>query len=178
MSKARVLVDKFLIQPVWIIWVKATSASIVDLNLRPPSWLGWINLFEAILNWSLSPITFLMSLHTVLRRIIGLNVLGKLYDFLFGLEMITVVDLLKCEGQHPNSIHMLAILMMILRQSSSLKIILRWLYNNLFGPRVEELLQLIMASLNSSFKKAGQGNVSLSPILSRIWHWPNSKESC
>ena len=125
MSKARVLVDKFLIQPVWMIWVKATPASTVNLNLRPPSWLGWINSFEAVLNWSLSPMTFLMSLPTVLRRTIGLNTLGESYDFLFSLKMTIMVDLLKCEGQYPNLIHMLAILMIILRQLSSLRIILR-----------------------------------------------------
>ena len=168
MSKARVLVDKFLTQPVWMIWVRATPAFMVVLNLRPLSWLGWMNSFEAVLNWSLSPMTFSMSFPTVLRRTIGLNTLGKSYNFLFGLGMIIMVDLLKCEGQYPNSIHVLVILMMILRQSSSLRIILRWLYDNLSGPRAEELLQLIIASLNSSFEKAGQGNVGSSTILSRI----------
>ena len=168
MLKARVLVDKSLTQPVWMIWVRAMLASIVDLNLRPLSWLGWINLFKAILNWSLSPMTFLMSLPTVLRRTIGLNTLSESYNFLFGLGMTIVVDLLKCKGQYFNSIHALVILMIILRQSSSLRIILRWLHDNLSSPRVEELLQLIMACLNSSLEKAGQDNVGLSAILSRI----------
>ena len=68
--KARVLVDKFFTQPAQIVWVRATPASVVDLNLRPPSWLRWIKSFDAVLNWSLSPITFLMSLPTVLRRTI------------------------------------------------------------------------------------------------------------
>ena len=39
-----------------------------------------------------------MSLPTVLRRMIGLKALGKSYDFLLGLGIMTVVDLLKCEG--------------------------------------------------------------------------------
>ena len=69
--------------------------------------------------------TFSISLSTVLRRTSGLNTLGKLYDILFGIEMTIMVDLLKCEGQYPNSIYALAILMIILRQSLSLRIVLR-----------------------------------------------------
>ena len=42
--------------------------------------------------------TFSISLSTVLKRIIGLNNLGELYDFLFGLGIITIVDILKCDG--------------------------------------------------------------------------------
>ena len=49
-----------------------------------------------------------MSLPTVLRRTIGLNNLEELYNFLFGLEMMTIVDFLKYKGQYPNSIHTLA----------------------------------------------------------------------
>ena len=37
MSNARVLVDKFFTQPVQMMWVRATPASIIDLNLRLPS---------------------------------------------------------------------------------------------------------------------------------------------
>jgi len=84
-----------------MMWVRVTPASIVDLNLRL---LEWIKLFEAVLNWRHSPMTFSMSLLTVLRRTIGLKALGELYDFLLGLEIMTVVDLLKCEGQYPTSI--------------------------------------------------------------------------
>ena len=140
MSKARVLVDMFLIHPDLIMWVSTIPVSIVDLNLRLPSWLGCMKLFDAILNWSLSLITFSMSLPTVLRRTIGLNNLEELYNFLFGLEMMTIVDFLKCEGQYPNSIHTLAMWMIILRHSSSLRILLRWLHINLSGPGVEKLL--------------------------------------
>ena len=69
--------------------------------------------------------TFSMSLLTVLKRTIGLNVLGESYDFLFGLRMTIMVDFLKYKGQYSNSIHVLVILIMILRQSLSLRIILR-----------------------------------------------------
>jgi len=61
----------------------------------------------------------------VLRRTIRLNDLGELYNFLLGLGMTTVVDFLKYEGQYPSSIQVLAILIMILRHSSSLRITLR-----------------------------------------------------
>ena len=37
-SKARVLVDMFLIYPIWINYVSTMPTSIVDLNLEPPSW--------------------------------------------------------------------------------------------------------------------------------------------
>ena len=40
MSNAKVVVDLFLIHPDHIICIRVTPASMVDLNLRPPSWLG------------------------------------------------------------------------------------------------------------------------------------------
>ena len=64
---------------------------------------------------------------------------------------------------------------MIPRYSLFLRIILRWLYNNLSGPDAETLLQLAIAILNSSFKNEGQEKVSFSSILLRIltstWWW-------
>ena len=127
MLKVRMLIDMFLTHPDLIMWVSAISISIIDLNLRPLSWLRWMKLFDAMLNWSLSLITFSMSLPTVLRRTIGLNDLGKLYNFLFSLEMTIIVDLLKCEGQYPNLIQVLVMWMIIiiLRHSLFLRIILR-----------------------------------------------------
>ena len=70
----------------------------MDLNFKPLSWLGWIKLLAAMVNWSLSLITFLISLPTMLSRTIGLKDFGKLYDILFSLGMITVIDLLKCDS--------------------------------------------------------------------------------
>ena len=126
-------------------------------------------------NWSLSPITFLISLPTVLSRTIGLKNFGKSYDFLFGLEMTTVVDLLKCDSQYSSSIQALVMQLIILRHSLSLRIILRWLYDNLSGPGVEVLLQLAIAILNSFFENKGQREVSFSGISSKIststWQW-------
>jgi len=83
-----------------------------------------------------------MSLPTVLRRMIGLKALGESYNFLLGLGIMTVVDLLKCESQYPTSIQVLAMLMIKikLRQLSSLRIIFKWLHNNLSGPGADELL--------------------------------------
>ena len=127
------------------------------------------------MNWSLSLITFSISLPTVLSRTIGLKDFGESYDFLFGLGMTTVIDLLKCDGQYPSLIQVLAIQIMIPRHSSSLKIILRWIYNNLSGLGAEALLQLAIVILNSSFENEGQGEVSFLGISSRIltstWRW-------
>ena len=158
-----------------MIWVSTIPALVVDLNFRLPSWLEWIKLLTAIANWSLSPITFSISLPTVLSRTIGLKDFGDLYDFLFGLGITTIIDLLKCNSQYPSSIQVLAIWIMISRHSSSLRIILRWLYDNLSGPGAEALLQLAIAILNSSFENKGQGEVSFLGISSRIsmstWQW-------
>ena len=43
------------------------------------------------------------------NRTIGLNVLGKLYKVLLGLEMIMELDILKYNSQCPKLIHVLAI---------------------------------------------------------------------
>ena len=132
-----------------------------------------MKLLAAMMNWSLSPITFLISLPIVLSRTIGLKDLEVSYNFLFGLRMMTIVDLLKCKGQNPNSIQTLAIWIILFKHLSSLRMILRWLYDNLSGPGIEVLLQFAMVILNSSFKNRGQGEVSLSMISSRtsIFTW-------
>ena len=175
MSKVRVLVNKFLTQPVQMMCVSAIPTSIVDLNFRLPSWLGWMKSFAAMENWSLSPITFLISLPTVLSRTIGLKDFGESQDFLFSLGMTTVVDLLKYDGQYPSSIQVLVMWMMISRHSLSLRMILRWLHDNLSGLGAEALLQLAIAILNSSLENKGQEEVGLSMISSRIststWWW-------
>jgi len=155
-SKTRVLVVKFLTQPIWIMCVSATPTSVIDLNFNLPSWLGWIKLLAAMMNCSLSPITFLISLPIVLSRTIGLKDLGESYDFLLSLGIMTVVDILKCEGQYPNSIQVLAIPIMLFKHSLFLRMILRWLYDNLSGPEVKVLLQFAMVILNSSFEKGAQ----------------------
>ena len=175
MSKVRVLVNKFLTQPVQMMCVSAIPTSIVDLNFRLPSWLGWMKSFAAMENWSLSPITFLISLPTVLSRTIGLKDFGESQDFLFSLGMTTVVDLLKYDGQYPSSIQVLVMWIMISRHSLSLRMILRWLHDNLSGLGAEALLQLAIAILNSSLENKGQEEVGLSMISSRIststWWW-------
>jgi len=152
MSNTRVLVKRFFIQPEQMIYVRVTPAFVVNLNFKPPNWLRWIKLFEAVRNWSLSPMTFLISLPIVLSRTIGLNNLGELYDVLLGLGMTTVIDLLKWKGQNPRLIHVLAMLMIMLKQTLSLSMTLRWLHDNLSGPGVEELLQLAIVLLNSSLE--------------------------
>ena len=67
------------------------------------------------MNWILSAITFSISLPRVFRRTIGQNVFGLSYDVLFGLGMMTVVDILKYSGQYPKLIQASAILMIFER---------------------------------------------------------------
>jgi len=98
MSKAKELVAFLLAQPNRTMWVSAIPVSAVDLNLRPPSWLGWMKLLEATVNWSRSAITFSMSLPRVLRRMIGRKAFGLSYDDLFSFGKTTVVDTLKYLG--------------------------------------------------------------------------------
>ena len=112
--------------------------------------------------------TFSISLPAVLRKVIGLKALGESYDFLLSLGITTIVDLLKCESQYPTSIQALMMLIITLRQSLSLKIVFKWLHNNLLGPGANESLQLTSASLSSSFKKVGQDKMGLSVISLKI----------
>ena len=74
------------------------------------------------MNWSLSAITFSTSLPRVFRRTIGQNAFGLSYDVLFGLGMMTVVEILKYLGQWPKLMQVLAMLMILERQSSFLMI--------------------------------------------------------
>ena len=168
MSNVRVLVVKFLTQPVRIVCIRVILVLVVDLNLRPPSWLGWIKSLDTVWNCSLSPMTFSISLPIVLRRTIGLNDLGESYDFLLGLGITIVVEVLKCNSQYPKLIHVLAIRTKVSRHSISSKIVLRWFHESLSGPGAEELLQLDNANLNSSLENSGQGTMGLLLISSRI----------
>ena len=67
--------------------------------------------------------------------------------------MMIVVEILKCKGQYPNSMHKLAMSINFLRYAISLTYLLRYLYDNLSGPGVDELLHLAIALVNSSSKK-------------------------
>jgi len=137
-------------------------------NTSVSSWLGWIKLLDTVCNCSLSPMTFLISLPIVLKRTIGLNDLGESYNFLLGLGITIIVEVLKCDGQYPKLMHALAIQMKVSRHSMSSNIILRWFHKRLSGPGAEELLQLDNANLNSSLENSGQDMMDLSLISSRI----------
>ena len=117
-SKARELVALSLAHPDRMMWVRAMPASAVDLNFKPPSWLGWIKLLDATMNWSLLAITFSMSLPRVLRRMIGWKAFRWSYNDLFGLDMTIVVDTLKYFGQWPKLMQVSVMLMILDRQSS------------------------------------------------------------
>ena len=173
--KARVLVKQFLDQPKWIMCIRAAPTSMVDLNFRPPNWLGWIKSLLTMRNCNLSPMTFSISFPKVLSNTIRRKDLGKSYDGLLGLGMMTIDDSLKWFGQYPKSIHALAILMTLLMQSSSFRMDLRCLHNSLSGPGVNKLLHVPNVILNSSLEKGAYIDDCLFSISSRIlmstWWW-------
>ena len=63
---------------------------------------------------------------------------------------------------------MFAIFIMLVRQTLCFRTDLRWLHDNLSSPEVDELLQLLIAILNSFFKNRAQVVTCLFPILFRI----------
>ena len=156
MSNAKELVAFPLAQPDQTMWVSAMPASAVDLNLRPPSWLGWMKLLETTMNWSRSAITFSMSLPRVLRRTIGRKAFGLLYDNLFGFGMTTMVDTLKYLGQCPRLMQASAILMTLERQVLFLTMIFQWRHVSLFGSGEDESAHLLIADKNSDLEKEPQ----------------------
>jgi len=98
MLKANILVELFFVQPDRMMCIRATPASVVDLNFSPPNWLGWMKLFVVTWNWILSLMTFLINFPSMFSSMMGLNDLGKSYKGLLGLGMITIKDLLKWLG--------------------------------------------------------------------------------
>ena len=169
MSNARVLVIRFLTYHEWMIWVRTTPASIVDLCLRPSNWLWWIKLLEIVWNWRHSPIIFLKSFPIMLRRTIGRYNLGESYVNLLGLGITIVVEVLKWDGQCPKSIQALAISISLKMQSSFLMMDLIWFQVNLSGPRADELLHFSIALINSYLEKGFQLLIGLLGILSKMW---------
>ena len=111
--------------------------------------------------------TFSINLPSVFSITMGLNDLGESYKDLLGLEIIIINDLLKWLGQYPKSIQVFAIFIMLVRQSLCFRTDLRWLHDNLSGPGVDELLQLLIVILNSSFENGAQTVTCLFPISSK-----------
>ena len=120
--------------------------------------------------------TFLISFPNILRRTIGLKDLGELYDSLLGFGMTIVIEVLKWKDQWSKLIHILAMLIILFKHALSLMILLRCLYDNLFGPGVDKLLHLAMELINSSSENSTQIEGFLLGILSSIsisiwWFW-------
>ena len=158
MSNARELVNFPLAHPDRMIWVRTILASIVDLNFNLPSWLRWIKSLLVTVNWSLSAITFSMSLPSVLRRTIGWNAFGWSYEDLLGLDMIIVDETLKYFGQYPKLMHESAMLIMLVRQASWLTMNFKWRHVSLSRLGADASLHLLIADLNSSLEN-------------RLHHW-------
>ena len=79
-----------------------------------------------------------------------------------------VVDVLKWEGQWPNSKQALVMLMISFKYVLSLIMLLRYLYKSLLGPGVDILLHLVMELMNSFSKKGTQVDNTENGILFRI----------
>ena len=163
-SNASMLVKQFLTQPVCMRYVRTIPILVMNHYLRPPSWQGWIVFLDKAWNWSLSPINFSISLLSMFKRIIGLNILGVLYNILLGLGMMIDIDSLKWHGQCSKLIYTLAMFMILTRHAKFLVITLRCLQDNLSGLEVKSLLYLLIDVKNFSLEKGGH----LVAILSRI----------
>ena len=176
MSKANMLIVRFLTHPDLMRWVRVMSTSVIDLCLSLSSWHRWIKLLDIEENCILSPIIFSKLFPVVLSNTIGWNNLGKSYKILLGLGIITIDDVLKCDGQWPKSIHVLAISISLSMHSSSLMISLRCLQDNLFSPEANKLLQLSIILKSSFFEKGAHVIISLLEISSNRqiltwWSW-------
>ena len=84
--------------------------------------------------------------------------MGELNNDLFGFGMIINVDNLTCDGQCPKLMQALAMLMTLFKIFHEI----------LSGPGTEESLHLLMAFLNSSFKKESYSTTSFEEISFKI----------
>ena len=158
-------------------------AFVIDLSLRPPSWLWYIKLLAIMWNWSLLLMNFLISLPIVFRNTIGLNNLGKSYNDLLGFGITIVIEILKCKGQYSNSIQVFTIVIIFFRHILSLRMILRCLYNSLSRSGVDILLHLNKELVNSFSKSRAQGEDTNDPSsfkisLSILQYWTMLKVEC
>ena len=78
--------------------------------------------------------------------------------------MIIMDESLKKFGQCPKLKHKLAMLIILLRQSSWLTMDLRWCHVSLSGPGTDKSLHLLIACLNSSLEKEYHCEVGLQSI--------------
>ena len=130
--------------------VSVTLVSVVNCYFKPLSWYKWIKSFKINWNCNLLLIIFSISLLIVLSKTISQKVLEESYDSLLGLGIIIDVKTLKCNGQWPNSIHILVIPINFLKYAASSTILLKCFYNNLSGSGVDKLLHFVIALINSS----------------------------
>ena len=180
-SNASMLIVRFLTYSDQIKWLRAMPTLVVDLCLSLPNWHEWMKLLDIDRNCNLSPIIFSKSLPVMLSNMIEWNNLDKSYKALLGLGIMTVVNILKWDGQWPKSAHTLAILISLIMYSLFLMIFLICSQDNLSGPGVKELLHFSMALMSSSFEKETYFIISLSGISSNRliltwWFWVELKD--
>ena len=168
MSKVRVLVVLPFDHPERMIWVSTVPVSLVDLNFKLPSWLGWMKLLDTTMNCIRLAITFSTSLPRVLRRTMGWNAFRLSYDVLFSLGMTIVMEVLKYLGQWPKLMQALVMLMILERQSLFLMMSFQCHHDILSGSGVEESLHLWIADLNSYLENGFQTWQGLYSTLFRV----------
>ena len=148
---------------------------IVDCFLSPPSWQEWIKLLNNKWNRSCLLIIFSNNLSNMFRNTMRQKNLEESYDDLFGLEIMTVVDVLKWEDHSPRLMQALVMSINLDEHSEFLTIILICFHKSLSGLGAKELLYFSIVHLSSSLKKEDHRHIFLSDILSRrlgsIWQF-------
>ena len=83
---------------------------------------------------------------------------------MLGLEITTVINVLKWDSQCPKSIQALAISINLLIYSLLLMIVLIWLHVNLSEPGANKLLHFSIALISSSLENGAHSTMALSDI--------------
>jgi len=76
---------------------------------------------------------------------------------------------LKCNGQYPRSIYILAILIIFFKHIKSLTTTLKYFHETLSRSGVDEILHLLMALMNFLFEKRDHVNDSFNKILFKMF---------
>jgi len=96
-----------------------------------------------------------MSFPSVLRRTIGQNVLGLLYNSLLSFKMIINNNFLKCEDQYLRSMYGFSILTMLAIHSLLPTNTLKCFQETWSEPGVNELLHLLIVLTNLEMENGG-----------------------
>ena len=102
-----------------------------------------------------------MSFPSIFRRTMGQSVLRVLYNGLFNFEIIIDINFLKCDGQNLRLIYEFVILTKFITYFMLSTNTLRCFQKIWLGPGVDDLLHLLMASVNSALENSDQSSFGL-----------------